>query len=165
VTGTSATSVRLRPARPEDAAFLSELAVRSKGYWGYDDSFLDACRLELTLGPTDIDDRRATVAVNASGVMVGFSTLEGEPPSGEVGMLFVEPDHIGSGVGRLLWSDVTRRAAALGFRSLRIEADPGAAPFYEAMGATVIGSAPSGSVAGRHLPLLVFEVGPGAPRS
>lgn len=156
----SAPDVRLRPGKPGDAPALSALALRSKGYWGYDQDFLEACRSELAITPSEVVALRVTVATDATDRPLGFSTLEGEPPDGEVGKLFVEPDRIGSGLGRLLWSDVASRAAALGFRSLRIEADPGAAPFYEAMGAVVVGSCPSGSIPGRRLPLLTYQVPP-----
>ena len=150
--------IRLRPATADDAAGLSALALRSKGVWGYDRQFLEACRDELTVAPDAVEVRRAAVAVDGSGRAVGFATLEGEPPDGELGMLFVEPDRIGTGVGGILWRDAVRRAASLGFRSLRIEADPGAAPFYEAMGAHVVGTTPSGSIPGRRLPVLLFDV-------
>jgi hypothetical protein len=30
----------IRAARPDEAGFLSDLAVRAKGYWGYDAAFL-----------------------------------------------------------------------------------------------------------------------------
>ena len=33
----------IRNARPQEAEWLSELAVRSKGYWGYSPEFLEAC--------------------------------------------------------------------------------------------------------------------------
>lgn len=150
--------IRLRPATADDAAELSVLALRSKGIWGYDHAFLEACRDELTVAPDVIEERRTIAAVDGSGRAVGFATLEGEPPDGELGMLFVEPDRIGTGVGGMLWRDAARRAAALGFRSLRIEADPGAAPFYETMGARVVGTTPSGSIPGRRLPVLLFDV-------
>ena len=150
--------IRLRPATADDATGLSALALRSKGVWGYDRPFLEACKEELTVAPDAVEARRAVVAVDGSGRAVGFATLEGEPPDGELGMLFVEPDRIGTGVGAILWRDAVRRAAALGFRLLRIEADPGAAPFYEAMGARVVGTAPSGSIPGRRLPVLLFDV-------
>ena len=45
-------------------------------------------------------------------------------------------------------------ARASGARTLRIEADPYAEPFYQAMGAMRIGETPSGSIPGRMLPLL-----------
>lgn len=152
--------VQLRQGHSGDAAALSELALRSKGYWGYDAAFLEACRRELTLEPSDVESRRVTVAVDRSDRPVGFYTLDGEPPEGELGMMFVDPDRIGTGVGRRLWEHMAARAAALGFRTVHIEADPGAATFYEKMGATVVGSVPSGSIPGRRLPLLVFDSRP-----
>ena len=47
---------------PDEARLLSELALRSKGHWGYDQAFLDACRAELTLAPEDLERQRITVA-------------------------------------------------------------------------------------------------------
>lgn len=152
--------MHLRQGHSLEAALLSDLALRSKGYWGYDPAFIEACRKELTIDPNDMESRRVTVAVEGSGPPVGLYTLEGSPPEGEVGMLFVEPDQIGTGVGRLLWDHMTSRASSLGFRSLRIEADPGAVTFYQKMGCIVVGSAPSGSIPGRHLPLLVLDLTP-----
>lgn len=149
--------VALRPALPEEAHLLGDLALRSKGHWGYDAAFLEACRDELAVRPGDVASRRAVVALEAGGRVVGFYTLDGEPPRGELGMLFVEPDRIGTGVGRLLWSDMVTSARRIGFQSIRIEADPGAVEFYVGMGAHVIGVVPSGSIAGRSIPLLEFR--------
>ncbi|EKX65319.1 GNAT family N-acetyltransferase [Streptomyces ipomoeae] len=149
----------IRVARPDEAGLLSELAVRSKAHWGYDEDFLAGCRGELTLRPGDVERRRTAVA-ERQGRVVGFVTVEGEPPDGELGMLFVDPPAIGSGVGRLLFEHALSTARDLGFRRLTLEADPNAEPFYRAMGATRIGSVASGVVAGRTLPLMAVEVRP-----
>ncbi|MGW7316800.1 GNAT family N-acetyltransferase [Streptomyces sp. NPDC054865] len=69
-----------------------------------------------------------------------------------LGLLFVEPDAIGRGIGRLLYRDAVRRAAAFGVRRLLVDADPHAAGFYRAMGAVASGRSPDG--------LLRFEVAP-----
>jgi GNAT superfamily N-acetyltransferase len=151
--------VLLRPADAHEASALSKLALRSKGYWGYPASFLDACRAELTIDPDDVGRLRLVLAEDA-GATLGFYSLTGEPPEGELGHLFVEPSWIRRGVGRRLWEHMQRSAGALGFRVVRIEADPGAVAFYEAMGARQVGAVPSGSIPGRALPLLVFEVSP-----
>jgi hypothetical protein len=50
-------------------------------------------------------------------------------------------------------------ARRLGAHLLIIESDPGAAQFYEAMGAQRAGTAPSGSISGRELPRLVVRLG------
>ena len=46
----------------------------------------------------------------------------------------------------------------LGAVRMIIEADPGAAPFYERMGARYAGFAPSKSIAGRMLPRMQMEL-------
>jgi len=83
----------------------------------------------------------------------------GYPNRGELLMLFVDPPAIGRGVGRALLDDALRYAARLGWSALRVESDPGAEAFYVAQGARRVGTVPSGSVAGRELPLLELSVG------
>ncbi|WLQ43094.1 GNAT family N-acetyltransferase [Streptomyces laculatispora] len=151
--------MRVRPGRPSEAAELTGLALRSKGHWGYDEAFLAACRDELTMAPADIDRRRTAVA-EEDGRVLGFTTLEGAPPVGVLGMMFAEPDAVGSGVGRLLFGHVVAEARRLGFARFTIDADPNAEGFYRAMGAVRIGVTPSGSVPGRELPLLEFTLTP-----
>ena len=145
-----------------DARALSELALRSKGYWGYDAAFLEACRDELTL---TADQATAARVVRApDGAPRGFHLLApdpaGDPDRGELLMLFVDPPAIGSGVGRVLIDDALRYAARLGWSTLLVQSDPGAEGFYAAHGARRIGTVPSGSVPGRVLPLLQLPVLP-----
>jgi GNAT superfamily N-acetyltransferase len=144
-------SVRLTVGRAEEAPALSDLALRSKGYWGYDAAFLEACRAELTITP----EQAAAARVARDGdEVVGFQLLD----DGELVMLFVEPSAIGRGVGRTLLDDARQDAANRGWATLRIESDPGAEGFYLAHGARRVGTVPSGSVAGRELPLLELPI-------
>ncbi|MFE6865510.1 GNAT family N-acetyltransferase [Kitasatospora sp. NPDC057692] len=149
--------MRIRPARPSEAAALSALALRSKAHWGYDAAFIEACRAELTLPPDRVGPDRAAVA-EEDGRVLGFVTLTGAPPEGELGMIFVEPAAIGRGVGRRLMDHLRAEAAALGFERITVEADPNAEPFYLAMGAVRTGTVPSGSIPGRELPLLTLHL-------
>ena len=41
----------VRPAVPAEAGEISAMALRSKGHWGYDAAFLEACRADLTIDP------------------------------------------------------------------------------------------------------------------
>jgi GNAT superfamily N-acetyltransferase len=143
----------IRPARSDEASALSELAMRSKAFWGYDADFLERCRPELTLRPEDLAPLRAHVAVEGD-ALLGFFTLRGEPPEGELDALYVEPRAIGRGTGRALLSRAVLVARALGFRALAIHSDPHADAFYLRHGAARVGEVPSGSIAGRVLPLL-----------
>ncbi|GKQ37933.1 GNAT family N-acetyltransferase [Streptomyces sp. A012304] len=149
--------VLIRPARATEAEVLTDLALRSKAHWGYDAEFLEACREELTVAANEVVRRRTTVA-DRDGHILGFTNLVGEPPTGVLGMMFVEPQAIGQGVGRLLFEHTITAGRELGFTQLTIDADPNAEPFYRAMGAVRIGNVPSGSIAGRMLPQMIVTI-------
>lgn len=149
--------ISIRPAQPEEASFLSDLALRSKAHWGYDAEFLASCRGELTLSREELAARRTAVA-ERDGSVVGFTTLEGEPPQGILGMMFVDPDAIGEGIGRLLFTHAVETAQALGFTQFTIDADPNAEPFYEAMGGVLASRVPSGSIPGRTLAQYLLKI-------
>jgi GNAT superfamily N-acetyltransferase len=146
----------VRDARPDECAALTALALASKAHWGYDDAFMTACRAELTLEPADLQRARVRVA-DRGGVIVGFAGVA-LAPEPELEWLFVAPDAMGAGVGRLLLDDVSRLARAAGVQRLRIESDPHAEAFYVGLGARRIGHAASASVPGRVLPLLTLDV-------
>lgn len=147
------TTVILRRARPAEAGTLSDLAMAAKGHWGYDQAFLDACRDELTFAPDDLARRRFVVA-ELEGVVAGFYSIDGDPPAGELGNLWITSSRIGTGLGRTLWQHAMTVAAEAGFNRLEIGAEPHAEGFYRRMGAERIGELPSESIPGRVLPLL-----------
>jgi GNAT superfamily N-acetyltransferase len=151
------TEVTLRRARPDEASMLSDLALAAKGFWGYEQAFIESCRAELTFSPGDVA-RRHFVVADLGGLVVGFYSVDGEPPVGELGNMWVRPSEIGTGLGRLLWQDAMAAAAAAGFQYLEIGAEPNAEGFYRKMGAEPIGETPSGSVPGRMLPLMRVKV-------
>lgn len=149
--------MRIRRASPGEAGDLSALALRSKALWGYDEAFLALCRAELTVGRDQIGALRAHVA-EEGGALVGFFTIGGSPPDGELVHLYVAPEAIGRGIGTALLRGARELAREEGFRTLLIHADPNAEPFYLGHGAVRVGEVASGSIAGRVLPLLRLEV-------
>lgn len=151
----------IREAAPEDAAAISEVAMRAKAHWGYDQEFLHACRPELTWTAEEIA-RDDVLVWDEEGAVAGITTRTGEAPDGSLRAVFVDPALHGRGVGRALAEALLARAAAAGYRSLTIAADPNAEGFYRAVGATRIGQVPSDTRSGRVLPLLRFDLRGGA---
>jgi GNAT superfamily N-acetyltransferase len=153
------TLLDLRRARPEEAAALTALALRAKRSNGYDDAFMAACTAELTVTPGHLLEREYWLA-EAAGVLAGSVCLDAAPGStdGEVHAFFVDPAWQRQGVGRRLWQKTLERATALGLRTLHLDADPFAVPFYRAMGLCVIGETPSGSIPGRMLPKMALRL-------
>ncbi len=144
----------MRPAKCSEASLLSELAVRSKAYWGYSADFMKACRKELAVSEDDIRDSfREYVVCEIDGAVVGYFAIESIcQGSCELEALFVEPAHIGRGYGRALIEAAKSLAAYRGARTLIIQGDPNAEKFYTAAGGVRVGHRESGSIPGRFPP-------------
>lgn len=117
-----------------------------------------ACRAELTLHPDELQTTNLQVAEQDAAV-VGLAQVRITGADADLVRLFVEPALIGTGVGRLLFEWATAKAREFGAVRMMIEADPGAAPFYERMGAQQAGFTPSQSIPGRMLPRMLMELG------
>lgn len=147
----------IRVAKPEEAAALSDLALRSKGYWGYDADFLASCKEELTYSAEQLVSRSYCfhVAELPSENIAGFFALNflgDEYP--ELEALFIDPNFIGQGWGKYLLSAAIAVAKTHNAKSIKLQGDPFAEDFYLANGAVKVGETESLSIPGRFLPLL-----------
>ncbi len=144
----------IRAAQPTEAPILTTIACASKAYWGYDAAFLAACAKELTISSDDVA-RYPTYVLLETGHILGFYLLlPRDHTVVELDYLYLVPDAIGRGYGRLLFEHARHMAQTLHFQIMQTQADPYAAAFYGCMGMKHIGTRPSGSVPGRSLPLL-----------
>ena len=141
----------LRRAVPADLDALTDLVIRSKASNGYSAAFMHAFRPELVISPDSLDAGEVWVmqcGPDFAGVM--HVVVEGEVA--EVEVMFVEPGLKRTGVGRRMWLLLEERTQALGGRRIELDADPAAVAFYKAMGCSITGQVPSGSIPGRMLP-------------
>ncbi|ESR24190.1 putative acetyltransferase [Lutibaculum baratangense AMV1] len=138
-----------------EAGSLSDIALRSKAFWGYGRDFMSACRPELRISEDDIAHDDVWVVQTPEGGLGGFAHCVCADGVFEVLALFIAPEHIGKGYGTDLWQIVERRARALGCAGIGLDSDPYAVGFYRRMGMVEHGEAPSGSVPGRWLPRMV----------
>ena len=147
----------LRSAHSGEVEELTELCLRSKAVWGYDDAFMEACRTELTITVESLTRSRIQVAA-AEGCVVGVAQISMSGASAQLEKLFVEPERLSHGIGRILFDWCVSTARAEGATILVIDADPGAVEFYRRMGAMDDGSVASGSIPGRRIPRLRFSL-------
>ena len=148
---------RLRTPRCDEAKILTELCLRSKAVWGYDEEFMQACRDELTLTVTIMRSSYFMVAETA-GELVGVAQVTVTGERALLDKLFVEPTRLRAGTGKTLFDWAVSAARDAGATTMTIEADPDAAGFYRRMGAVDDGIAPSGSIPGRFLPRLKLRL-------
>lgn len=153
-------SSTFRKAVPNDAKVLSALALRSKAHWEYSREFLRMCESELTVQAHQIENSNLDyVVAEVRSTVVGFYALEKTSKGKfELEGLFVEPEHIGTGLGRRLIKHALDAVKGRGGRSLLVQGDPNAENFYLAAGGKCIGTRESASIPGRLLPLFEIEV-------
>ena len=142
----------IRPARPEEAEGLSALVLRSKAHWGYDAAFMAQVVDALRVTPEMIRAGGIAVAADREDRPLGLASVSVPGAEAELELLFVDPAAMGQGAGRALWRHAVAMARAGGASTLWILADPGAEPFYRAMGAETVARAPSDAIPGRTLP-------------
>jgi ribosomal protein S18 acetylase RimI-like enzyme len=132
----------IRDAWPQEASALEALQRRSSDEW-------EEYRAPLAANPDAIEpphqaiaEGRVRVAVDATGRRLGFSVIL--PPQGdrcELDDLFVEPESMGHGIGRLLVDDIAARAGAAGVSYIDVIANPNALGFYKRLGFEITGQA------------------------
>lgn len=144
----------IRPAMPQEHELLAGIALRSKAHWGYSPEFMAACRDELAVSASDIENpRRHYFLAELHAEVVGYHALERlSADEFELEALFVEPERIGQGIGRALMEHARSCARNFGARTLLIQGDPNAAAFYLAAGGVRVGERESESIPGRYLP-------------
>lgn len=148
----------IRKGQPSESELLSDLALRSKAYWGYSQEFMDACRKELTYSPEDIQSNHIFVA-EIDNSIVGFYALTIlSPIEIELEALFVEPAYIGQGYGRKLIDHAKTISHKSGKQVMIIQGDPNAASFYLAVGGKLTGERESTSIPGRYLPTFMIQI-------
>ena len=147
----------VRLARPEEGGLLTELTVRSKAHWGYDDSFLESARQALEFQASKFLPDFHVYILEAEGQPLGFCSLTFvDSDTVELHDLFIEPRHIGKGYGKELWDYVVNLARSLGFSRLVLTADSHAEPFYARQGAVRIGEKASPVHSDRWLPVMEY---------
>lgn len=155
-------------ANSDDHATLTRVAFSAKSHWGYPKEYFRIWQPELTVTP-DYLTANSVFTYEDRGVIVAWYSLvelENDTEHGPVKLdaglwldhMWVLPDHIGEGIGRLLFEHIVVQMTDLGYVRLRVLADPFARGFYEKMGCSHVDDYAS-TIEGRTIPLMVFERG------
>lgn len=145
----------IRSAKVQDCHLLSNLAYKSKAYWGYTEDFLQQCKDDITVTKEYIEENSVYVLERDNKIIAFYSFTIYEM---KLDALFIDPDYIGKGFGRILWDHLLNKAIDLGISEFTLDSEPNAEGFYLKMGAKNIGSTPSTVFPNRHLPLMKVNV-------
>ncbi len=131
--------MKIKKAQKTDAQRITELTFRSKNYWGYGASQIEAWRDDLTMTPGEIEEQHVYILISIN-ELIGFYAFEAESDTVvKLHSLFIEPKYIRKGYGKLLMKDFLKRALFLNFEKVILDSDPNAVEFYRSMGFKTIG--------------------------
>lgn len=147
----------LRRARPDEATAITDLALRSKRPWGYNDEFMAVIAPEMTVTTADIEAEHVEV-LESKTRLLGYLRLKRHPQEAWLEDLFVEPDVVRHGHGRRLFLRAAEVSRGWGCEVMRFESDPHAVAFYLEIGAEQVGFSPSTLFPGREIPLLSYRL-------
>lgn len=148
--------IDFRNAQPEQAEALSNLAIESKGHWGYSTALLDLWRKDLRVEKEFIL-KHIVEAFYFDDELIGFFAIKLNKDQNELEHLWVLPKFIGKGIGKLAFERIQKTCILHGIEELIIVSDPNAEDFYIKMGANRIGEVPS-IPQNRMLPKLKYRM-------
>lgn len=147
--------ISFRPARLEEAEILSEIAISSKGHWGYPEHMLRLWRKDLRIEEKYIAGNVVrTIWLDSE--LIGFFAITLSKPS-ELEHFWLLPEYIGKGFGKIAFMEVINEFRIRNIIEFFIVSDPNAEPFYLSRGAIRVGEVES-IPQNRFLPKLKFEI-------
>ena len=102
----------IRPALPEEATTLTQIALDAKRYLGYPEHWINHWESDLTITSDFIRDNHVYVAEEDDEIR-GFYAFRVTGAKAELEHMWVTPARIGTGIGKELFLDAMERAAAL----------------------------------------------------
>jgi len=149
--------MKIEKAHKSDAGELTQLTIQSKDYWNYGSKQIEAWRDELTIDEKYID-KNQVFKLTVISKLVGFYAYSLEDPKTiKLNFLFITPEAIGKGYGKLLMSDFLGRIKKSKVKRIILDADPHAEKFYQRFGFRTFGKLKS-SIPNRFLPIMELEV-------
>ncbi len=151
--------MKIEKAHRTDASELTQLTIRSKDYWNYGAKQIEEWRDDLTIKPKYIDENQVFKLI-ISNKLIGFYAFQPENKKNvKLNFLFVEPEFIGKGYGKLLMNNFLERIRKMDYKKVTLDSDPNAVEFYERIGFRIVGKLKT-KVKDRFLPIMEMDIKP-----
>ncbi|MDF2985869.1 MAG: N-acetyltransferase [Eubacterium sp.] len=148
---------KIRPAAVHECEKLTETAVKSEAYWGYDSEYMNNFKTYYSVSKEFIN-LNPTFVIEEDSNIVGFYGLFTKNNQTELEYFFIAPQYIGQGYGKRMWMHLIKECHNTGIKEFNIVTSPQAEEFYVKMGAAPAGEVESLLKKGRIIPKLVYKV-------
>jgi len=127
-------SCSVRRPRAANLAEINRVIAASKSHWDYPATYLDAALPLLVIDQSYLAGHLCFEIVDETSSVVCFFAVAADGDAQLLDHLWVRPDRLGQGIGRLACEHVFSLARRRGWKVLRVLPDPPACGFYRKLG-------------------------------
>ncbi len=149
--------IEITKANTHDYRVLTDITKKSKAYWGYSDEQMRKWSDLLTITEEYIQNNEVYKLIINQSIVAYYSYFEIEKDSVRLDNLFVSPENIGKGYGKLLMNDFILKIKKSEAKRIILDADPNAQKFYESFRFVKIGEIET-SIKDRFLPIMELKL-------
>lgn len=142
---------------PSDHEILTQITKKSKAYWGYSNEQIEDWSPFLTVTEEYIETNSVFNLMLDNQIIGYYSFFHESENSIKLDNLFVLPDFIGKGFGKLLMNDFLVRLQDLSVQKIVLNSEPNAESFYIKFGFVKIGQIET-SIKDRYLPIMELKI-------
>ena len=147
----------IQKAIPSDHEILTQITKKSKAYWGYSNEQIEDWSPFLTVTEEYIETNSVFNLMLDNQIIGYYSFFHESENSIKLDNLFVLPDFIGKGFGKLLMNDFLVRLQDLSVQKVVLNSEPNAESFYIKFGFVKIGQIET-SIKDRYLPIMQLKI-------
>lgn len=141
----------------EDSEILTEITKKSKAYWGYSDEQMGNWSELLTITKNYIETNNVYKLLDNDLTIAYYSYIYLNKKEVKLDNLFVLPNYIGTGLGKLLMNHFLDRIKNTEIEKIILDSEPNAEKFYEYFGFKKVGQIET-SIKNRYLPIMELRV-------
>lgn len=145
------TDIQIKTAEISDINILNNISVESKMYWNYPQEWMDNWKDVLILTKEHFKEQHI-YKLEKTGSIIGFCSIVENESDYEIVHLWLIPDYIGKGYGKLLLNETIKQVVK-NKKEIIVESDPNSEAFYSSQGFKTFDKRES-YPKGRFLPLM-----------
>lgn len=149
--------MEIKKSTIEDSAILTEITKTSKAYWGYSDEQIENWSELLTITKNYIETTNVYKLLDNDLIVGYYSYIYLNKKEVRLDNLFILPNYIGTGLGKLLMRNFLDRIKNTETERIILDSEPNAEKFYAYFGFKKVGQIET-SIKGRYLPIMEFVI-------
>jgi N-acetylglutamate synthase-like GNAT family acetyltransferase len=149
--------INIRSAKLDEYEILTNIAIESESFWDYGSDHIEKFKSVYKVTEEFISNN-STFVIEKDGNIVGFYGFIIENNVHSLEYLYIEPQYINKGYGKLLWNHVVENCDKNSIKGFSIVTSPQTKEFYTKMGAVQVGEIESLVQNGNKIPLLTYTL-------